>query len=243
MTEATLQTIDDFWSNDVGCSHEQLRAERTILVAHPDHYADFMGIFILLVGTSPIISLPRELYLTLASEAQTWSASDILDGGRLRSLIGDRVDGIIGPAFIGYTERGMFCEFEAPMTIVLNNTHATAVSTLRAACDPAEWEHVGGDLGGSVSIGIFVGEELVALARYSLWGVRIAHISIVTHPHYRQRGYGRAAVSQLTKILLDRNLIPKYRALDNNIASMKLAARLGFIRYATTMTVRLHSRS
>ncbi len=241
LREATLRTVDEFWSHDVGCSREQLRAERTVVVAHPDQYADFMGIFILLVGTAPIISLPRELYSFLALEAQTWPASDVVDGARLRSLIGDRVDRIIGPAFIGYTERVMFRAIEAPTTTLLNKAHAAAVSLLRAACEPAEWEHGGRDLGGNPSIGIFAGEELVTLAGYDLWGQRIAHISIVTHPQYRQRGYGRAAVSKLTEVLLDRNLVPQYRTLESNGPSLKIAAKLGFARYATSVTVRLRA--
>jgi hypothetical protein len=241
LTEATLRTIDDFWSHDIDCSREELRAERTLVVAHPDQYADFMGIFILLVGSSPIISLPRELYSSLVMEAQTWPASDVLDGVRLRSLIGERVDRIIGPAFIGYTESEMFRAIEAPMTTVLNKTHTGAVSSLRAACDPVEWEHGERDLGGNTSIGIFAGEELVTLAAYDLWGQRIAHISIVTHPQYRQLGYGCAAVSKLTEILLDRNLVPQYRALESNSASLNIAAKLGFARYAMSVTVRLRS--
>jgi len=239
MTEATLRTIDDFWSNDVGCSRKQLRADRNVVVAHPDRYADFMGIFNLMVGTAPLISLPRDRYASLAGAAHTWSASDAFDGARLRFLIGEGIDSIIGPAFIGYTEPGSFHAIAAPGTELLNNTHAAAVSALRAACAPEDWEHGGGDLGANSRVGLFVGKKLAALAGYTLWGESIAHLSIVTHPAYRQCGYGSAAVSKMTAILLDRGLVPQYRALESNGASLKIAAKLGFARYATSVTVRL----
>ena len=76
---------------------------------------------------------------------------------------------------------------------------------------------------------MFKGQELVALASYQLWGERIAHIAFATHPLFRGRGYATAAVSALTKIVFERHLVPQYRTLETNSASMDIARRLGFI--------------
>jgi GNAT superfamily N-acetyltransferase len=243
LTVETLQTVDEFWAADLGCSREMLRSKQTIVVSHPNQYSDFTGIFILLVASAPIISMPRELYSSLSSKAQHWSASQVLDAVTLRSLIGDRIDKIIGPAFIGYTGIGTFRPVEANSLILLQSDNSERIASLRAACDPIEWQHGGRELNENPTVGVFDNTELVALAGYDIWGERIAHISIVTHPRYRRHGHGRAAVSRLTQVALERGLVPQYRTLDSNAPSMKIAAQLGFTRYATTLTVRLHSDS
>lgn len=81
---------------------------------------------------------------------------------------------------------------------------------------------------------------LSALAGYDLWGKSVAHICIITHPACRGRGHGRAAVSELTRLVLARRLIAQYRTLDGNAPAMAIAAVLGFERYATTVWCRLN---
>jgi predicted GNAT family acetyltransferase len=90
-------------------------------------------------------------------------------------------------------------------------------------------------------VGVFEKGGLVALASYELWGGRIAHISIVSHPLWRGRGYAATAVSALAKIVLERGLVPQYRTLEANKPSMAVARRLGFVQYATSFAVRLSS--
>jgi GNAT superfamily N-acetyltransferase len=242
LTAKTVGTVDEFWSEDVGCSREILRSDQTIVVPHPDQYSEFAGIFVLLIDSAPIISLPPDLYSSLCNKAREWTASQVVDSQCLPSLIGHRLDRIIGPAFVGYTEPGMFLAVEASSTAMLGKEHAEQLASLRAACDPIEWEHGGRQFGENPTVGVFIGRELIALAGYDIWGDRIAHISIVTHPRYRRHGYGCAAVSRLTEIALERGLVPQYRTLDSNTGSMKIAAKSGFTRYATTMTVWLHSK-
>jgi GNAT superfamily N-acetyltransferase len=242
LSREIVQTVDEFWAADVGCPCESLRSEGTITVCHPNQHSDWNGIFILRIDSAPIISLPRDLFSSLCIAARQWSTTQVFDSTQLRSLIGSCVDKIIGPAFIGYTESGMFRPIETSSTTLLRNEHSEHVVSLRAACDPMEWDHGGRQFGENPTIGVFVGTELIALAGYDIWGDRIAHLSIVTHPRYRRHGHGCAAVSRLTEIALERGLVPQYRTLDSNTASIKIAAKLGFTRYATTMTVWLHSK-
>lgn len=241
LSPETLRIVDDFWAADVGCSRDTLRSAGAIAVPHPAQYSDWSGIFILLVGPAPIISLPYVLYPSLCARAQRWVAAQVLDAAYLRSSIGLPVDKIIGPAFIGYADRRSFQPAKESAAELLRKEDGGQVAALRAACDPADWEHGGRELGENPAIGCFTRSELVALAGYEIWTGGIAHISIVTHPLYRRQGYGRAAVSRVTKIALDRGLVPQYRTLDGNAPSIKIASTLGFTRYATTMTVRLHS--
>jgi GNAT superfamily N-acetyltransferase len=243
LSPETLRIVDDFWAADLGCSRAMLRSSRAIAVPHPAKYSDWSGIFILLVGTAPIISLPRALYSSLHTQAQSWLASEALDATFLRSVLGGSVDKIIGPAFIGYTDHRSAPSAEASRARLLREDDGENVAGLRAACDPADWRQGGREHGDNPAVGCFANEELVAMAGYEIWAGAIAQISIVTHPSYRRRGFGRTAVSRLIDIVFERRLVPQYRTLHSNQASMKIASALGFVPYGTTMTVHLRSNS
>jgi ribosomal protein S18 acetylase RimI-like enzyme len=173
------------------------------------------------------------------ARAVTWSPADVLDEERFRRLIDYPTARIVGPAFIGYTDRTAFRPVYDQEVRLLSFKDVEALEALRAACSAVEWEHGGSDFGDQPLVGAFNGEELVAIAGYEIWGGGIAHISVVTHPRYRRRGYGKAVVSRLTEESLGRGLVPQYRTLEVNSSSMTIARSLGLERYATTVAVRL----
>jgi predicted GNAT family acetyltransferase len=87
--------------------------------------------------------------------------------------------------------------------------------------------------------GRFVRDVLAALAGYEIWGERIAHIAVITHPAQRGRGYGAEAVSLLAEGIVARGMIAQYRTLNANTPSLRLGASLGFAPYAETLAIRL----
>jgi RimJ/RimL family protein N-acetyltransferase len=223
---------------DLGCPREWLRSPHTVVLSHADDL--YAGIFILLIGAAPIISLPHHLYPAFRATAEHWSAADVLNVTFLRTWLGDRVDQIIGPAFIGYADRATFQAIEPNVACLLGARDHQQVATLRAACDAAEWEHGGSALGPNPIAGVYAGRQLVALAGYQVWGGDLAHIAVVTHPKHRGQGYACAAVSKLTETVLAHDLVPQYQTLDSNRPSLHVAQKLGFVRYGTSMAVRVH---
>jgi GNAT superfamily N-acetyltransferase len=145
---------------------------------------------------------------------------------------------IIGPAFIGYADAATFAHTGANVARLLDGADNAAVADLRHACDPTQWEH-GGPTEASTCVGVFSGSTLAALASFERWGARIAHIAVVTHPGFRSRGLGRAAVAAITRVALERNLVAQYRTLMANAPSMAIARGLGFQRYALTLAIRV----
>jgi predicted GNAT family acetyltransferase len=147
---------------------------------------------------------------------------------------------VIGPAFIGYADSVAAAPQAARL---LNADDTTAVAALRAACRELEWEHGGSEVGQHPAFGVFVDDQLAAFAGYEIWGGTIAHISVISHPGHRGRGFGSAAVAQLTAHALAAGLLPQYRTRDSNQPSMRIAERLGFKRYATSLAMRMENRS
>jgi RimJ/RimL family protein N-acetyltransferase len=236
----TIERVDGYWAADLGCRREELRSPHPVVLSHADDR--YAGIFILLIGEGPMISLPRHLYPVLHATTERWSAAEVLDVTLLRTRLGERVERLIGPAFIGYADRATFRAIEPNAARLLGASDHPAVATLRAACNAVEWEHGGSGLGPNPAAGVYVGRELVALAGYQVWGRELAHIAIITHPQHRGHGYAGAAVSKLTEIVLAQGLVPQYQTLDSNRPSIQVAQKLGFVRYGTSMSVRLHRR-
>jgi len=63
-----------------------------------------------------------------------------------------------------------------------------------------------------------------------IWrSARFAEVAIETEPAFRRRGFGRAAVAAMSSRLLREGVAPIYVADVGNVASLRLAAGLGFI--------------
>lgn len=238
LSNSTIEIVDQYWSSSLGCLRESLYAHGTV-VAPDAESNNFHGIFCFLRNQALIVAVSPDLLAAFRPRAQGWCQADVLDIERFPHLIDHPIDRIIGPAFIGYTDRAIFRPVSVEGVRFLGEEDIEALKTLQAACGALEWEHGGTHLGEQPIVGAFDGERLLSAAGYEIWGGTIAHISAVSHPQYRGQGYGKAVVSKLTEKSLNRGLVPQYRTLDANKPSMAIAARLGFERYATTVTVRL----
>lgn len=85
---------------------------------------------------------------------------------------------------------------------------------------------------GSVSLsdpivyGCFVDEKLVSAASLWNWGEKLSDIGVLTHPDYRNKGYGKS-ICQMLLNEVDKLFI--WRCDFNNIESYELALKLGFV--------------
>jgi hypothetical protein len=57
LTAATLEAVERYWAADRGCSRADLRSPSTHVVRHADASVDYRGLFMLLVGGAPVVSL------------------------------------------------------------------------------------------------------------------------------------------------------------------------------------------
>ncbi|RYZ05157.1 MAG: GNAT family N-acetyltransferase [Myxococcales bacterium] len=240
--DSYLGIADDWWAKDFACSGSELRPTKTHVQQHQGALLEATGIWILVAGGAPLISLPADTVSTLGDRARSWSAADVADvEGLRRHLVAAcprAVDRIIGPAFIGYGVAESLDLADACLARPISS--AAQARQLQAACQPEEWEHGGSDPEHEQTFGcVDPGHELRALAGYAVWDGSIAHISIVTHPHCRGHGYGRAAVALAAQHALAAGLLPQYRTLRQNLASVNIAKRLGFIEYGFSVYVRL----
>ena len=98
-----LEVADHWWARDFACRPEALRPATTHVQEHAGTMAGAWGIWILVVGPAPLVSLPGAALEPLAGRARGWSRSLVQDPAALASEIRPlAVERIVGPAFIGY---------------------------------------------------------------------------------------------------------------------------------------------
>lgn len=225
----------------MSCPRENLRSDRTQLLAHAE-LSDYAGCYIIQFGSAPIVSLPDNDVESYRHVVVGWQSGVVWQPSVIQTAFHERIEKIIGPAFIGYTDANLFRQGPTNSLVrAITDEDEEAFGILRDACPTEDWDHGGSTFRPEQMAGVFTEKSLVALASYQIWGANIAHISIVTHPGFRGCRYATIAVSELTRIVLQRKLVPQYRTLEANQPSMLVAARIGFVRYATSLAVRFKS--
>lgn len=237
-----LAAADTWWSQELGCSVAELRPSATRVQQHGGRLEGYLGIWILALGEHPVISLPP-VALALRERASAWSRAQLVAPGNLLADLGTlgagRIERIVGPASISYGMEGLYLE-DAARARVLTAADTPALEQLRAACGNDEWEHGGSEHAAAGALfGTFDGARLVAVASYQVWGERIAHIAIATAPAWRGRGFGKAAVALAARRALEQGLVPQYRTLRSNTASMAIGKHLCFVEYGFSVAIRL----
>ena len=235
LSERTISVVDAYWTTQFGCSAEELFAKPLRVLTHGPELADYRGVLALFRGKSAIVSIPpdcAEPLRALLSSIPNGCSPDTF-ASALRSVS----TAILGPAFLGYAET-VSPETHPTRALILDDT--AALDFMERSCGPIDWEHGGSRIQDSCSA-VFVGSQIAALAGYQVWGGTIAHISIVTHPEFRGRGFGRSAVAHVARRAITAGLVPQYRTLDSNRPSLRIADALGFVRYATSVAVRLEA--
>jgi GNAT superfamily N-acetyltransferase len=240
LTAATISAVDTYWSGFLGCTRGQLRSEQPVVLPHGPALADYRGIYLQSFGHAPVISIPAPLLHKLGSRLAAAAQRELTADTHWSTLLGASLNRVIGPAWIGYTDTSTLRSSRPQaLTRVLTSEDTPALRALQHSCTLTEWEHGGSSLGEYPLVGAFEDGELVAVAGYAIWGERIAHLAVLTHPPHRGRGLGRAVGGCLSALALQRGLLPQYRTLTANMPSRGIAEALGFQPYATSLALRL----
>jgi hypothetical protein len=131
---------DDWWARDFACSSAELRPTQTRVQPHAGALLGNPGIWILVAGGAPLISLPPDTIDVLRDRAQAWSAADVADAATLQQQLSRfcprAVERVVGPAFIGYGSADSLDLQEARLARPISSL--AAVRQLQASCQPEE---------------------------------------------------------------------------------------------------------
>jgi GNAT superfamily N-acetyltransferase len=102
---------------------------------------------------------------------------------------------------------------------------ALAAPELRASC----WDSVEGLLAEGVVACAIVGGRIVATALTAARTEQHAEIGVYTKEAYRRRGFATAAASLVVRQVQEAGQIPVWSAGGHNVASLRVAQKLGFV--------------
>jgi GNAT superfamily N-acetyltransferase len=239
LAPATVDAVDGYWSAFLGIPRSRLRPPRPLAVPHAG-LGDYRGMYAQAFGGAPVVSLPGALLERHGRDAAEAAAGGLVNDDRWRAVFGARTDAVVGPAGVSYADAGTLRPAPSDTEVrPLTEADRPALDALRDAMPGIEWEHGGGEYGGTPVFGAFADGALAARAGYEVWGGRIAHLGVATHPAHRGRGLGAAAFALAARAALDAGLIAQHRTLLSNTHSLGIARRLGFVPYAVSLAVRL----
>jgi hypothetical protein len=169
------------------------------------------------------IGAPQSLIESLRGRADDLASIDATDPVAIREILHDlgSIEAVLGPAFYGYVDRETFTPIESSARTLIA-ADSSAYNRFRTTVPDAEWERGGSGLEPGQTLGLFVGETLVAVAAYEVWNDLLAHLAVV---------------SRATDRALTEGYLPQYRTLNAWPWSVALAEELGFERFATSILV------
>jgi GNAT superfamily N-acetyltransferase len=234
LSDKNKSTAEKFWLAELGVqsfppgihvqSHDPSAlwdlADRAVFFKHAN------GVFITLT--------PKDLLnLRDAFKSSTAAPVDIFISGMASkgTIVGN------GPAYVGYLD----CLQGAESLICLVDRVDSRVQTI-AKQYPNDWDVFGLADQSRGPFAVIEDGRILGLSHYEIWGGVIAHIGVVTVPSARGRGVGELVVRQAAQDALRNGLLPQYRTLWANTPSIRIAEKMGFCHFATTVVVRCGER-
>jgi len=240
----TLVEVDTFWASWLGCPVEGLSGAGVRVVRCSETCRQ--QVFLFRRGLMCIVSVADlsggRLVGQVASIVKDRPVGEVFDDGFWREQLGGRVQRLVGPAYIGYADESDFRSAASAESRILADGDEQGLRRLAAACEEREWEHSGIEFDRRPVFGCFERDTLVAAASYEVWGARIAHVGVVTHPAHHGKGFSKSVVAGICRHALGEGLILQYRTLVANAPSVAIARSLGFREYAETYAIRIGPR-
>ncbi|MGV3723817.1 MAG: GNAT family N-acetyltransferase [Actinomycetota bacterium] len=226
-----------FWSRFLGLTPEALLTPAVSVVPHAE-LAGYHGAWIFDYGTARVVSVPEalvdELRMPAAALERAMDASQAA-----QALFGDRIERLIGPAYHGCLAPDAFRPYAPPGVRELTKVDAPAVARLRGACSNTAWRYAGIDEARDAPrFGVWLDGCLASIAQNDAPAPGATSPGVVTHPYFRGRGCGKAAVSAAVTHALERGELVLYQTLLSNKPALAVAAALGFQDFGTHVAVR-----
>jgi GNAT superfamily N-acetyltransferase len=228
------------WAEFFGLDPSDLSVPGPRVVTDAPGLTGYRGIFLLRIRDACIIGPPRELVPRVTEMTTGVAPDDLFTRSKATELAGQQAGLVLGPSWHGYLDAGMFVEPDTSGARRLGDADTDAIEAMRGAVDPAEWAEGGMDLPlPDVVWGVFDEQRLVAIGKMTDFAGRPANVGIVTRPDARGRGLATRLVGAMVADALATTDVVRYRALETNTGSLRVAARLGFVGYGANIAVRL----
>lgn len=180
------------------------------------------------IATAPDPGTARAVEQALAG----LPAASVTDAG----VVADRLSTaeVLGPAWLAYLDAGDVRRQDGPPVVLAG---IAELGAFLATVDPADRDESGIEEITSPAFTIWSDSQAAAVAGYSDWPRRTAHLSVLTAPWARGRGLAKVAASAAVAAALADGRLPQWRARPE--ASRRVALALGFRELGAQVSFRL----
>ena len=192
---------------------------------------------IVVLGDAAVVTTPDQATARRCRAFADVPVRDLTDPLVVSQIVG--VEAVLGPAEVAFVDSPR-CR-PAIADVEQLPADDPGIGALLESAGPQDAAESG--IAGITSAAYVVRSLGVVLAAsgYRAWPGRIAHLCVLTHPAYRDRGLARNVASGAVTAALSRDLLPQWRARAP--ASIRVAARLGFSRLGSQLSVHVSSGS
>ena len=82
-------------------------------------------------------------------------------------------------------------------------------------------------------------DRIAGVAGHHEWPSEVGHLGVLVAPHARGAGFGMRLAAAATQRALQRGLHPQWRAATANVASRRIARRVGYVEVGRQFSFRL----
>lgn len=189
------------------------------------------------LGGSAIATAPTEAAAAMVGAALSGVAAEAMTNADALGAVLP-LDFVLGPATLSYLDPADFRPVPNGDVAVerLQVGHPELVELERASSRQDADEAAINEITSPAFV-VRVDGGVVAASGYQTWPRRTAHISILTAPAWRGKGFGRMAASNAVAHALTAGLLPQWRARP--IPSRRVAAALGFRELGAQLSFRM----
>ena len=222
-------TIYQNWAGYFGCPVEIAQQHGTTLLPE-DKYTGDKIIALWSIGKHTFAQLDPAYFSQLEKLVKELPADTSLSGNQIEETWGENAISWRDAGLIHYLfpqDLPNYLPSEPFRLRQLSEADVDAMSALHAANTPEDVDEGYVEVTHQVAFGCFLEKQLVAAASgYERTG--FLDIGILTHPNFRKKGLGKAAVGALCNWATANNMIAQYRHNILNTSSLNVARSLNF---------------
>ncbi|MET8632494.1 GNAT family N-acetyltransferase [Streptomyces sp. NPDC004680] len=188
------------------------------------------------LGGAAVVTAPTERSAALVRDGlAALPMAAVADADAVRRVL--PVAEVLGPATLSYASPDAFLPASpGPLAAQQLPGDHPALRSLEEAAGEDAGEAALGEITSPAFV-LRAGGRVVAAAGYRSWPGRVAHLSVLTDPAWRGRGFARVAASAAVTHAFAARLLPQWRARP--LASRRVAAALGFRELGAQLSIRL----
>lgn len=233
--------VDETWAERFGLDREVFARAGVHVIEHVGWLAEYRGIFLLRINDACIISAPPDVADRVRDRCAGRAPAEVYTRGSAEELVAEDAALVLGPSVHSYLDASTFRAPGACDARPLADADQAIVDAFRSDVPDEEWSEGGFVPYPDVVWGAFEDGALVAMGNMTEFAGQPADVGIVTHTAARGRGYATRLAGAMTAAALPTSPVIRYRALETNVPSRRVARKLGFVTHGSNIAVRLRA--